>query len=798
MKCHLFTALVLSAMLVACESTPTDSTPVAKSTIEHQAENVSNTSSSVETSSELANVPATIAPKVEGWLRWRGPDQFGVSHETNLPDNVEGKTLWETDLRSRGTAVINGDKMYYIGYEGERADLQEVVRCVNANTGSTIWEHRFNDYISDVIYDRYAIGAPTIDPDTGNVFVLTTPGTFVCFSPDGKQLWQHSMTEKYGRLTFPNGRTGAPAIDGDLVVVHSITSNWGAEGPVRDRLYAFDKYTGELVWSSSPGVGPPYLKDSSFSTPVFAWANGKRVLYVGLGCGNVACVNAKTGDPIWRYQLSIGGVNSSILLYKDMVIAIHGKENIDSSKVGRMVALKTGAEPKPGDEAPLVLDKSHEVWRNDDVAMFTSSPVLVGNRVYQVSHTGELHCINADTGAELWHKKLGPSQIHASPAYADGKLYIPMNDGEFYIIKPTDQGPEVLSKIQLKGNCLGAPAIYNGKIAVFSTERLYCFGSTDNSENLPKKTEKLGPRIELGQPVGLQVIPTEVLLKPAAKQNFRVFQIDENGHRIAQIPSKDVKWEKFIPPTAKVKAEMDAEFNADGVLVAKEDAKASAGAYRASYKSIAGVIRGRILTDLPFAEDFEDYELDVPHSTDGVNFAYPPLPWIGARFKWEVRERDGTKALAKTLDRLILQRATTFVGPDELNNYTIQADVMTDGNRRLMSEVGLVNQRYIVVLKGNHQLLEVNSNHERIKESVKFPWSAKKWYTLKVRVDVADDGSGFVRAKAWEKGQPEPEAWTIEVKHNHAHKHGAPGFFGFSPQSKHRVYIDNLKITPNK
>jgi len=24
-------------------------------------------------------------------------------------------------------------------------------------------------------------------------------------------------------------------------------------------------------------------------------------------------------------------------------------------------------------------------------------------------------------------------------------------------------------------------------------------------------------------------------------------------------------------------------------------------------------------------------------------FAYPPLPWIGARFKFEVREKDGTK-----------------------------------------------------------------------------------------------------------------------------------------------------------
>lgn len=40
-------------------------------------------------------------------------------------------------------------------------------------------------------------------------------------------------------------------------------------------------------------------------------------------------------------------------------------------------------------------------------------------------------------------------------------------------------------------------------------------------------------------------------------------------------------------------------------------------------------------------------------------------------------------------------------------------------------------------------------------------------------------------------------AWTIEVKHKVAHKVGAPGLFGFSPQSKKRVFVDNLSIEAN-
>jgi hypothetical protein len=53
-----------------------------------------------------------------------------------------------------------------------------------------------------------------------------------------------------------------------------------------------------------------------------------------------------------------------------------------------------------------------------------------------------------------------------------------------------------------------------------------------------------------------------------------------------------------------------------------------------------------------------------------------------------------------------------------------------------------------------------------------------------------------VRGKAWKKGDPEPEAWTIEVPHKTAHQNGSPGLFGFSPQEQ-RAWIDNISVTSN-
>jgi hypothetical protein len=123
---------------------------------------------------------------------------------------------------------------------------------------------------------------------------------------------------------------------------------------------------------------------------------------------------------------------------------------------------------------------------------------------------------------------------------------------------------------------------------------------------------------------------------------------------------------------------------------------------------------------------------------------------------------------------------------------------MADGNRRTISSVGLINQRYYFVLNGNAQELEINSNQERIKAVVKFPIQAKVWYRMKTRVDVNPDGSGTARVKTWKKGEPEPQKWTLEVKHRNAHKQGAPGLFCFAPQSLFKGYIDNIAVMPNE
>ncbi len=744
-----------------------------------------------------ASLALTSLLHANDWTNWRGPTQNGVSleHYTDA-GKLADTAAWTADIRSRGCPVVVDGKVILWGYKGETTDLIELITCLDAKTGKQLWQHEIPDYLSDSIYNRYSIGAPTVDPETKRIYFTSNAGVFLCYELDGKKVFEIPLMEDFGRMTFPNSRVGSPVIEGDLVIIHFIFSNWGADGPAADRAYGFDKKTGELVWWTLPGVSPPV--DSSFSTPVLETRDGKRVAYFTTGCGHIVCVNARSGKPYWKMPICKNGVNPSVVVHKGTLIAVHGDENVDNSEKGRMICIKLPeklAAPVPPALEATTLEPSVELWRNSSISVTSSSPVIVGDVIYQLTDGAELYAINADTGVTIWKKKLSNANLHSSPLYVDGLLYIPLLEGKLSVVKPGATDAEIVQEIKLDGDCLGAPSVCDGTLYVTTTKHLYAFP-------IPNKGIKVDaapvPEIpKAGKAVALQIVPAETVIMTGGKQAFRVRSIDANGFIVSD-DVKGVKWESFIPPTAKVKATMDAKFNDAGELVVAPDARSSAGAFKGTAPDgLFGTIRGRGLRNLPLVENFDGNDLKEDQPTEGVKFAYPPLPWIGARFKFDVREVAGNKVFAKTFDRLLFQRGTVFVAPSHLSNYTMQADVMTDGSARAKSDIGLINQRYLICLRGNAGKLEVSSNLERLKQEAIFKVAANTWYTLKTRVDVAKDGSGVVRAKVWDKTQAEPEAWTIEVKVPRAHTNGSPGIFGFTPLNQKRVYLDNLSVTPN-
>jgi hypothetical protein len=54
----------------------------------------------------------------------------------------------------------------------------------------------------------------------------------------------------------------------------------------------------------------------------------------------------------------------------------------------------------------------------------------------------------------------------------------------------------------------------------------------------------------------------------------------------------------------------------------------------------------------------------------------------------------------------------------------------------------------------------------------------------------------ILKGKVWQRGQDEPDQWSIEWTDEPASRQGSPGLFGNAKDSE--IFIDNIKVTPNK
>ena len=157
---------------------------------------------------------------------------------------------------------------------------------------------------------------------------------------------------------------------------------------------------------------------------------------------------------------------------------------------------------------------------------------------------------------------------------------------------------------------------------------------------------------------------------------------------------------------------------------------------------------------------------------------------------------DGNDTLVRPRDDTVDRRAKIIMGRPEWTNYTVEADVRGVEMRRQRGDIGLINQRYVLVLFGNGQKLELHpwQAADEMTVRVPFEWAANTWYRMKLRVDHRPDGTALVQGKVWPAGRPEPAAWTIEKVDRIPHAKGAPGLYGDGISD---VMWDNVKVYKN-
>jgi hypothetical protein len=173
-----------------------------------------------------------------------------------------------------------------------------------------------------------------------------------------------------------------------------------------------------------------------------------------------------------------------------------------------------------------------------------------------------------------------------------------------------------------------------------------------------------------------------------------------------------------------------------------------------------------------------------------------PRHWIGAGPRFKVADLGGGKRLQKPPLEAGLQRATVFIGPPTLANYTMEGDVLFTRQGRRAGDLGHVNQGYTLDLLGKKQELQLRTWASELEKSTTIPFAAEPdvWYRMKLRVD-AQGGKGVVRGRVWKKDGPEPAEWTITLEDPTVVAAGAPGIYGDSVTD---LYYDNLSVSANQ
>ena len=708
---------------------------------------------------------------VNDWTEWRGPARDGISLEKGLPTSWSpaGRNLaWKVPYGGRSAPIVMNNRVYLQNTAGKGELEQERVMCFDADTGKLLWEHRFNIYLSDVPPHRVGWASPVGDPATGNVYAFGVGGTLLGLSRDGKVVWERSLGEDFGLLTTHGGRTVSPIIDGNLVIISGVTFQWGQHGRGAHRFMAFDKRTGETVWESAPG-GRPY--DTTYAPPIIANINGTRLLIQGASDGVVHAIKPQTGEPVWRYEISKRGLNTGVVVYGTTAILTHSEENLDSSEMGMMVAVDASAKGE--------LKKEQVKWSNYGWQGGFSSPVIDGDRLYQLDNSANLAAFDITSGKQLWLKTLGTIQ-KASPVLADGKLYVGTENGKFFILKPSATGCEILDEDQLGTEALpeaiiASVAVANGQVFVVSDSNLYAIGKKSTPTRQPVSVTRAYPFSPNRAATHVQVVPTELILKPGDKVNFRVRLFDERGTFIREEPAATWSLDHLKGTVA------------NGEFVVARDSLAQAGLVKATFDGITGSASVRVFPPLPWNEDFEAMAVN----------SIPPT-WVNATLKFVVRDLNNNKVLVKTTEgSSLLSRARAYLGPSDLSNYTVEADINATQKRRQQGDGGVIAQRYALVLYGNSQMLHLEPWQPEIKRTVTIPfaWQPDTWYRMKLQVENLPDGKVRARGKVWLAGETEPAAWMIERIDPIPNRQGAPGIFG---SALAELYFDNLKVYGNK
>jgi outer membrane protein assembly factor BamB len=118
---------------------------------------------------------------------------------------------------------------------------------------------------------------------------------------------------------------------------------------------------------------------------------------------------------------------------------------------------------------------THVLWENATGGPYISSLVHHEGLIYMATDVGAVTVVDAKDGSRVWQQRID-GVFSASPVAADGKIYFVSESGETIVMR-AGRNPEVLSRNALGERAIASPAVANGRIFIRTDDHLFAIGS---------------------------------------------------------------------------------------------------------------------------------------------------------------------------------------------------------------------------------------------------------------------------------------------------------------------------------
>jgi outer membrane protein assembly factor BamB len=367
-------------------------------------------------------------------VRWRMPIGYGLS-----------------------SPVIAEGRVYLADAKLEKPKARERLHCFDEKTGKLLWTHAYDVSYPDWAFDPTQKPGPNSTPvvKDGKIYTLGMMGDLFCLDAiKGTVIWQKNLMKEYGSKEF-TGTTPSPLIEDNLLILAPGIQPGAC-------VMAFDKDTGREVWR--------VLDDHwTYSSPIVITAGGHRQLIVWTPTA-INSLNPATGETWWREEVDTAnnyGVAPAVLS-GDRLLLSGLMFQLDSTKPAATVLWPENRVP-----TKVVLSS-------------TSIPIIQGDCVYTGKSSGQLVCLDLQTGKEIWSTDKVTSRgngatIHLTP---NGDTVLMFTDqGNLIRARLSREGYQELSRVHVidptytfAGRKLiwPPPAYANGHIFVHNDEELIC------------------------------------------------------------------------------------------------------------------------------------------------------------------------------------------------------------------------------------------------------------------------------------------------------------------------------------